>query len=245
MFAQDASTEARYKAITDSSGRVRLIKGTDGEDLLLVNRVLNKSASVEKIYHKDNQNIKAITYDNALRPKATVTWFGTSTQSSVQEEKHFFYNDLKRRASKTEEFFFTSNIMKRTGYNDKGLVAAESWYLIDKNGNASNRPYASAMNEYDEKDRVVLYQFVTVGKPLQKKVYSYGANGECDEEHYENNALVYSKQHFGKKADAKKASYEETVYFTDGTAVTSVYQDGVKKQEKILVDGKVIREKNL
>ena len=71
---------------------------------------------------------------------------------------------------------------------------------------------------------------------LIKKTFSYDGKGtRPDEKRFEKNTEVYDKTYING------TDYREKVFFDDGTAIVTDYENGVKKAQYVERDGQFVR----
>lgn len=215
----------------DSDSRLRIQK--EDAEMLYVDRSLT---GVSSIIRGDSESFTQQQYDSQMRIVHERTWQMQGMQSVLVSEIEYYYKPGIAQYAKTEEILFLEKILKKTSYTTAGLVAAQTIYPLDINNKPEKNPISSFMKKYDDQNRKIEEQSVNENDGFRKTLYSYTSfSKQPDMQLYENNELVY------KKTYSSEDTYDESVFFADGSVIITSYKDCIKKKEQIVIDGTVVR----
>ncbi len=230
-FAFALFAQAETDAITDKDGRFR--NTVNGEEIFYTVR---NETGISEIYVADEAGYSRRTYDRQMRLLSETSWqFAPNKKTVLVSEKIYTYDENAQTYKRMDESDYVQNIYTRSQFNEKGLILAQSVYLL-QNGKPSKKPVSSYMKKYDDKNRVVEMQSASANGERNKILYTY--NLFCDQPNlqvYEKNMLV------SEKIYKTAGTYEERTYFEGGDVVVSVFTDGIKTDQWLESEGQIFR----
>lgn len=255
LLADDSGDEASSQtSLYGNSEKGRMIYQKEQDDFF----VLSASDGAVKNYADfADKRLVFKEMDEKSRLVHEVFW-DENLSEIIQENTYSYKDDSVYPYQKTRNLIKEKKLYE-ISCNDKGLTLEEKIYSLaekksDKTDGESEADTAEASAEkkllstqrykYDSKSRLVFSELVEEpetpeGKPLTVKIdYKYGKYENPDVYKYENKVLI------------EKTVYEsETVYYQSmyfgSFEVKSKFENGTKKEELYIVNGKVQRRRVL
>ena len=225
----------------DKTGRFRIMRSGSGFDAKSVGDVayvVRSAEGIDSLVLADESGYKQCFFDEEMNLIKEQQWSYSSTPPQLVAETFYTYADsenVTRRKQRTITRYDESTQTK-TRYNNQGLVAAESVFELNEAGEPKKKPISSFMKKYDDKGRVIEEQTADLEHGVLKKIFSYDGKGaRPDEKCFEKNTEVYDKTYINEN------DYREKVFFDDGTAIVTEYENGVKKAQYVERDGQFVR----
>jgi len=225
------------KIISDSEGALRhfsfgkehLSQAKLGNQLTVTDEAEGKIR--RKIYDQDKKLIKYEEYAS----------FSTSDKAVKTISREYKYDPESGILKSTVQENFDELTNTECDYDEKRHLVRKQVFRVE---DEKQQPESDVRFEYDENHNVTLedgkYWFYSKGrndsvitrKSYIKKVYKYSdKSSNPDYEYYENFKLRMSTVYESENV------YNETMYFNDGFSVELRYEDGIKVEERILLNG--------
>lgn len=225
----------------DKTGRFRILRSGSGFDAQSVGDVsyaVRSADGIDSLVLADESGYKQCFFDKEMNLIKEQMWSYSSTPPLLVAETFYTYADSENVMRKKQRTItrFDESTQTKTRYNNKGLVAAESVFELNESGQPKKKPISSFMKKYDEQGRVIEEQTADLEHGVLKKTFSYDGKGaRPDERRFEKDKEVFVKTYINEK------DYQEKVFFDDGTAIVTDYENGVKKKQYVERDGRFVR----
>ena len=225
----------------DKTGRFRISRSGSGFDAKSagdVSYVVRSADGIDSLVLADENGYKQCFFDEDMNLVKEQQWSYSATPPFLVSEIFYTYDASESVTHKKQRTItrYDENTQTKTRYNNKGLVAAESVFELNENGQPKKKPVSSFMKKYDEQGRVIEEQTADLEHGVLKKTFSYDGKGSRPDEHrFEKNKEVFVKTYINEK------DYQEKVFFEDGTAIVTDYENGVKKAQYVERDGQFVR----
>ena len=229
------NSKKKEKYILNKSNELKYLK-FDSE-LLMPSIYADNSIVIEKNEKELNRKL----YDDYFRLKLVETWnISTVIDSKIIKTEKYEYKENTQICIKKEEK--TDNMLKIYEYNEKGYVEKTSETEIYKD---KEYPLKKTEIKYDDENRVIEESTTEnfykdkkdrIPDKITKTKYKYSYNNENnippDFEYFENGELkmknVYSNI---------KGTYTSKIFFDDSFAVTTYYEDEIRKKDVYTMNG--------
>ena len=255
LFADDSGDEADSEtSLYGNSEKGRMIYQKDQDDFF----VLSASDGAVKNYadFADNRLVFK-EMDEKSRLVHEVFW-DENLSEIIQENTYSYNEDSVYPYQKTRQLIKEKKLYE-ISCNEKGLTLEEKIYsLAEKpaekdDGNSEEtsaddsvekKLLSTQLYKYDSKGRIILSKLTeepenSDGKPITVKIdYKYGKFENPDVYKYENEVLIEKTVYESEKV------YYQSMYF-GSFEVKSKFENGTKKEELYIVDGKVQRRRVL
>ena len=225
----------------DTLGRFRILKSGSGfsaQSAGDVSYAVRSADGIDSLILADENGYKQCFYDEEMNLLKEQKWSYSDGAPVLVLEAFYTYadTDSKLRKKQRTTTRFDERTQTKTRYDTKGLVVAESIFELNESDQPQKKPISSFMKKYDEKGRVIEEQTADLEHGLIKKTFSYDGKGtRPDEKRFEKNMEVYDKTYING------TDYREKVFFDDGTAIVTDYENGVKKAQYVERDGQFVR----